>query len=197
MAKAKEKNKNSTKSFVMLIVTGITLVAVTLCWFALANSSSVDQVDSSVENDASSPLSIGYGVDLAGNIAIRGEDVKEYKKISDSTVILENIIPGAEYFYMAEFKNCTEGQTVSLSFEGIEGTLSSKIKVYRRLTTSTDTVIHSNGENEGTLTSQDFNKELGVGDYTVYFSFKFADDATVDTYGNSQVKINNVNIVRQ
>ena len=111
---AKGSNKNATKSFVMLIVTGVVLVAVTLCWFAIMDRSSVEEIKRvDVKNESSTFANIYYGVDKNDKIAIRTEDIDEYIKISEREIILENMFPGAEYTYMAEFRNAKEDYIIT------------------------------------------------------------------------------------
>lgn len=199
---AKEKNKNTTKSFIMLMVTGVVLVAVTLCWFALSNKSQVDQVQSNIENDASSIANIYYGVDVNNEIAITKDTLSRYEKFGDTKITLSNMIPGAEYFYKAEFKGCKNGQTITLSFDGITGNtgLASQIMVYRVITTTAETIQNPHDFDNvisGTLSSSGLKQEFeltGDGNYTVYYSLKFKDEATV-SYAAQELEIKNVSVV--
>ncbi len=207
---AKVKNQNTAKSLVLLIVTGIILAAATLCWFAISDRSTVEDVDTQVENAASSTANIYYGVDRNGEIAIRKEDVASYKRIDTTTIELKDMFPGAEYFYMAEFSNCTEGRTVSLSFEGIKdtkGNLSQSVEVDRKIvyvdsSTSSETDLKKSPQENSTskvflnqIDNEVFNcKVTAAGKYKIYYSFKL-EEKTTSEKENSSVIIENVNAV--
>lgn len=207
---AKVKNQNTAKSLVLLIVTGIILAAATLCWFAISNKNTVEDVDTKIENAASSTANIYYGVDRNGEIAIRKEDIASYKKIDTTTIELKDMFPVAEYFYMAEFSNCTEGRTVSLSFEGIRdtnGNLSHSVEVNRKivyvdsLTSSETDLKKAPQENSASkvflnqIDNEVFNcKVTTVGKYRIYYSFKLAEETTSSKENYSTI-IENVNAV--
>lgn len=204
MAKAKEKNKNSTKSFVMLIVTGVTLVAVTLCWFVMSNRTTVEEVkEVEVANEESSFANIYYGADATGKIAIRPDDIVEYIKITDNIITLENMFPGAEYTYRAEFSSAREGQKITLSFDGIQdkngGNLTASVETARRAVLVTDSTeeIKYNPSTVSLNAVRDNPFEYTVesdGKYRVYYSFKIA-DATTSAKENMSIEINNVDAV--
>lgn len=213
---AKGGNKNATKSFVMLIVTGVVLVAVTLCWFAINKNSFIEEVDRAVGNKAQTKAELLIGVDSNGKIADRHEAVKKYvsaKTDEEGTIILENMVPGAEYFYMAEFDK--EGDyIIELSMSGVENEgLAEKITVYSRYTNSAGAPIHTNSDSAGAVgikltelptyipeEPSDAGKIIkqsikDMGDtHRVYFSFRFEGKNTGNEYGNKSVKIGNVSV---
>ncbi len=206
---AKEKNKNVTKSMVMLLVTGITLVAITLCWFAVMGRSEVEQIKrAQVKNESSKFANIYYGADEDDKIAIRTEDIKEYIKIEDKMITLENMFPGAEYTYMAEFNNAEAGYKITLDLNGIENTtgdLKSKVKLNRRITlmsynsgnTETTDTNYKTVADETTLDKEEA-LEYTVpkdGRYRVYFSFKIDEKVTVENGRNLSMKIENVDAI--
>lgn len=203
---AKTKDKNSAKSLAMVFITGLTLVAVTLCWFAIMDRSSVDQIKSSVENTESTFASIYYGADANGDIAITPSAIKQYVKVQENPITLENMIPGAEYTYMAKFAQVSRGQTVNLTLEGIsntKGDLMSSVILNRR-------VSKMNGDKETAvkltaneislsvadgnlfrykLTSADTN-----GEYAIFYTLKITEE-TKTNKGNMSIEITNVNAV--
>ncbi len=212
---AKGGNKNATKSFVMLIVTGVVLVAVTLCWFAINKNSFVEEVERSVGNKAQTKAELLIGVDSNGKIADRHEAVEEYVSAETDekgTIILENMVPGAEYFYKAEFAEISGDYVVTLSLSGVENKgLADKITVYSRYTNSTGAPIHTNSDSdeavgikltelptyipeepsdEGKIIKQSIKDKGST--HIVYFSFKFEGKNTGNEYGNKSVKIGNV-----
>lgn len=189
---AKGGNKNATKSFVMLIVTGVVLVAVTLCWFAITNSTNVESISSSVDNTASSKATLWVAEDAEGNIADRAGFINEYvlAETEGETIVLENMVPGAEYFYKAEFKDCLGDFDVKMELSNIvDKGLQNMITVHSRFTTSADTTIHSDSQNpkplsDGTLISDKISCTEKT-TYIIYFSFKFSEDATIGADGTS------------
>lgn len=203
---AKMKDKNSAKSLAMVLITGLTLAAVTLCWFAIMDRSSVDQIKSSVENTESSLASIYYGADANGNIAITPEAIKQYVKVQENPITLENMIPGAEYTYMAKFSSVNRGQTMSLTLEGISNTkdkdLMSSVKLNRRaskMNGDKETVIDTakeillsaaDGDSfKYKLTSADVN-----GEYAIFYTLKITEETKTDK-GNLSIEITNVNAI--
>ncbi len=202
---AKMKDKNSAKSLAMVLITGLTLAAVTLCWFAIMDRSSVEKIKSSVENTESSLASIYYGADATGEIAITPGAIKQYIKVQDNPILLENMIPGAEYTYMAKFSSVKRGQTMSLTLEGIsntKGDLMSSVRLNRRAS-------KMNGDNETlrdkaaeislsvadgdvfkyTLTQADAN-----GEYAIFYTLKITEETKTDK-GNLSIEITNVNAI--
>lgn len=204
---AKGSNKNATKSFVMLIVTGVVLVAVTLCWFAIMDRSSVEEIKRvDVKNESSTFANIYYGVDKNDKIAIRTEDIDEYIKIEDREIILENMFPGAEYTYMAEFKDANVGNKITLDLNDIAnvtGNLTSKVKLNRRISLMTSTGKETTDTScryaaDETTLDQESTFEYTVtraGTYRVYFSFKIDENVTVENGRNMSVNIENVDAV--
>ncbi len=198
---AKGGNKNATKSFAMLIVTGIVLVAVTLCWFAINKNSAVERVRSSTGNNASTSATLYVGKTADGEIAITSDAdnkkrVVKYEKTEsvDDAIVLENMIPGAEYFFKVEFKTYKGEYDVVLSLNDIvDNGLKDAITVYSRLTTSADTTIHPNGQNPKDLQAGNFVEEKityeGETSCVIYFSFKFSEKATIENYSNKSVEI--------
>ncbi len=197
---AKEKNKNTTKSFVMLIVTGVVLVAVTLCWFAINKISSVGELDSNVEPSASAKAKLYYGYyQEPSQVAISKDKLTGYAEISGEPITLENMIPGAEYFFKAEFSSFTGTKDISLSFtDVVDSGLASAVTVYSRYTDANDTINHPDDENLLQLKKgsyQVMKETVSAGTYVIYFSFKFDDDATVDGYANKSVMIGSVDAI--
>ena len=133
---AKKKEKNSAKSLAMVLITGITLVAATLCWFAIMDRSSVEELKRiDVKNESSTFANIYFGADATGEIAITPESIKQYVKIDTREISLENMFPAAEYTYMAEFKDANVGNKITLDLNDIAnvtGNLTSKVKLNRR-----------------------------------------------------------------
>ncbi len=201
---AKMKDKNSAKSLAMVIVTGLTLVAVTLCWFAISDKSAVDSVDSNVHNDASSFANIYYGADESGNIAIRPEDIVEYKQIKENLIVIENMIPGAEYTYMAKFPSAKKDQIISLNLDGIsdqDGNLMSSVKLNRRVSLMSGEIEDTRNRYlapEIYLSAEDSNPfEYTVqttGEHRVFYSFKITEDTT-SAKENMSIEITNVDAV--
>ena len=214
---AKGGNKNATKSFVMLIVTGVVLVAVTLCWFAINRNSFIEGIDRSVGNKAQTKAELLIGVDSNGKIADRHEAVKKYVSAETDekgTIVLENMVPGAEYFYMAEFENKSGDYIIELSMSGVENKgLAEKITVYSRYTNSAGAPIHTNSDSdeavgkkltdlptyipeepsdEGKIIKQSIKDKGST--HRVYFSFRFEGKNTGNEYGNKSVKIGNVSV---
>ena len=202
----KSSNKNATKSFIMLIVTGVVLVAVTLCWFMINKMSSVDELEREVERKALQSK-LYCGISENDDTATARNDVYGYKMLDDSviTIRLENMVPGVEYFFRAVCQ-CKEGQKISLKFTGIEDDgLGDMITVYstvKKIADDADDFDFSAEEDNDTNIpdeedSVDFNvlldnvvedkvvvceqvmgtDEQGV--YAIYFSFKFEDEATI------------------
>ncbi len=222
---AKGGNKNATKSFVMLIVTGVVLVAVTLCWFAINKNSSVKDIDSSVNNNASTKATLYVGKTDDGEIAITSDKnnkkciVKyETAETVNDTIVLENMIPGAEYFYKAVFLPTTGIKDIKLTFtDVVESKLNDMITVHSRLTTSEDSIIYAPEDHEDTKKIQlqawtEKNiidaknvESTETTEYVVYFSFKFSDEATIGTentdgttgvdYRNQSVTIGSIDTV--
>lgn len=213
---AEGSKKNASKSLVMLIVTGVVLVAVTLCWFTIAKTSYVEEVERSVANNATTIAKLLVGVDSNGKIADRHEYVKEYvdaETDENGAIILENIVPDAEYFYKAEFENKSGDYIITLLMSNVEDKgLADKITVYSRYTNSKNSPIHTNSDSDEAVgidlsklptytpdESSDEGKIIqqsikGKGDtHIVYFSFKFSKGAGND-YGNKSVKIGNVSV---
>ncbi len=215
---ANSSNKNATKSLVMLIVTGVVLVAVTLCWFVINKKTTVDNLGSAVNNDASSTAKLYEGAKeteivnkkkVTKVLAIKREDVKDYTEITDDIIKLENMIPGAEYFFKAEFTNCSPEYVLSLILEGVNEVTDSKsldvskITVYREITNTSDTVKYADADTKGiTLSKGDFavydnekiNGKVGEGEtLIVYFSFKFSIDAKVENDMEKTINIESVN----
>lgn len=208
---AKSSNKNATKSFVMLIVTGVVLVAVTLCWFMLNKNTSVKELENvEVKNESSSVAKLYYGVNKKGDIAIERDALDGYEALTDNIIKLEDMVPGAEYFYVAAFRSCPVGYWVSLTFEDVtDGGLSDKITVYcDSVKTSKDDPENDEGyaetEAQNQLITSDsiiaYEKEIGSeSNYFLYFSLKFADDATtggevIDANGTTSVDYRNKTI---
>lgn len=206
---AKGSNKNATKSFVMLIVTGVVLVAVTLCWFAVMDKSAVEKFDDGfVKNEATSQAMIYYGADANGKIAISPDKITQYVKVEDELIILENMFPGAEYTYVAEIASAGKGKKIIFDLDGIrndtDSTLMESVKLNRRLS-----LMDNNGK-ETTDTSYKYkvdeiflNKENDNpfeytvpldGKYRVYFSFKIDEETTVDKE-NMSIIIDNVDMI--
>ena len=215
---AKEKNNNSAKSLAMVLITGITLVAATLCWFAIMDRSAIEQIDDvKVVNDSSTYANIYYGADTNDEIAITPGSIKKYVKIENRVITLENMFPGAEYTYMAEFRNASKGMVITLGLNDIAnvpnsitnktGNLTTKVKLNRRVTlmsgdsgdketTSQEPSYKYQAEeillsNENTLTYT-VPKD---GRYRVYFSFKIDEETTVENGGNMSIEIKNVDAV--
>ena len=204
---AKMKDKNSAKSLAMVLITGLTLAAVTLCWFAIMDRSSVEQIKSSVENTESSLASIYYGADANGNIAITPEAIKQYVKVQENPITLENMIPGAEYTYMAKFSSVNRGQTMSLTLEGISNTkdkdLMSSVKLNRRASKingdketsvkyTANEILLSAADGDSfkyKLTSADAN-----GEYAIFYTLKITEETKTDK-GNLSIEITNVNAI--
>lgn len=198
---AKEKNNNSSKSLVMILITGITLVAVTLCWFAIMNKASMaEKQKGKVVNETSKIASILYGADKTGKIAITPDEITNYKPVSESIIKLENMFPGAEYTYLAKFPKADIGQKVILTLEDVRnmypGTLISDIEVSYRIENKNgdvflpeNTVQLTAGNNnliEHTITSKT--------EHYVYFSFKIKENAELNK-ANMTIEITNVNAV--
>lgn len=208
---AKGGNKNATKSFVMLIVTGVVLVAVTLCWFAIMDRSSVEEIKRvDVKNESSTFANIYYGVDKNDKIAIRTEDIVKYEMISDREIVLENMFPGAEYTYMAEFKNAEKGYKITLDLNKIadvQGNLISSVKLNRRVSLMSG----DSGDKETTSAEPSYKVQADEiflsdentftytvpnnGRYRVYFSFKIDENKTIDDVANMSAMIENVDAV--
>lgn len=207
MAKAKEKNNNSTKSFVMLIVTGVVLVSVTLCWFVMSSRNEIKEItDIPVANESSSFANIYYGADENGKIAIRPNDITQYKLIETKEIVLENMFPGAEYTFMAKFPATVAGQKITLNLDGIRndvGTLLSSVKLNRRVSLM-DGEIESTKDtsryvaSEISLSAENDNPfEYTIneaGEYRVFYSFKI-DELTTSEKENMSIMIENVDAV--
>lgn len=202
---AKKKDNNSAKSLVMVLITGLTLVVVTLCWFALMDKSSVEQIKSSVENTESSLASIYYGADANGNIAITPESIKQYVKVQENPITLENMIPGAEYTYMAKFSSVRSGQTISLTLEGIsdkKGDLMSSVKLNRRASKiNGDKEALKDTAQEILLSVADGNQFRytlkptdAQGEYAIFYTLKITEE-TKTNKGNMSIEITNVNAI--
>lgn len=199
---AEKKDKKSAKSLVMVLVTGLTLVAVTLCWFAIMDRSTIDKIESSVQNQESSLASIYYGADANGDIAITPGAIKQYVKVQDNPILLENMIPGAEYTYMAKFPSVKSGQTISLTLNGITGELMSSVRLNRRASKmSGDNETVKDTADEISLASADGNSykyKLASadtkGEYAIFYTLKIAEDTTTEK-GNMSIEITNVDAV--
>jgi len=204
---AKGGNKNATKSFVMLIVTGVVLVAVTLCWFAIMDRSSVEEIKRvDVKNESSTFANIYYGADENDKIAIRTEDIDEYIKISNREIILENMFPGAQYTYMAEFTNADAGNKITLDLNGIanvNGNLMSSVKLNRRISLMTSNEKETTDEHYRYVADEtNLDKESTFeyivplkGTYRVFFSFKIDEARTIGNAANMSINIENVDAV--
>lgn len=203
---AKTKDKNSAKSLAMVLITGLTLAAATLCWFTIMDRSAVEQIKSSVENTESSLASIYYGADANGDIAITPSAITQYVKVQENPITLENMIPGAEYTYMAKFSSAKSGQTLNLTLEGIsntKGDLMSSVRLNRRVSkvngnNETDVKLKANeislseaNDNlfKYKLTSADTN-----GDYAIFYTLKITEETKINK-GNMSIEITNVNAV--
>lgn len=203
---AEKKDKKSAKSLVMVLVTGLTLVAVTLCWFAIMDRSTIDKIESSVQNQESSLASIYYGADANGDIAITPGAIKQYVKVQDNPILLENMIPGAEYTYMAKFPLVKSGQTISLTLNGIanvnNGDLMSSVRLNRRASKmSGDNETLKDTADEISLASADGNSykyKLASadtkGEYAIFYTLKIAEDTTTEK-GNMSIEITNIDAV--
>lgn len=217
---AKGSNKNATKSFVMLIVTGVVLVAVTLCWFAINNRGAINSLESSVEREGAEAAKFYIGYSDAENkkVAITAEELVEYGELETESMLLtlDNMVPGGEYFYKAVFSDIKGLYYANLSLEDVENKiLKNMIEVRGRLTTSDDEIHYAPADHENTkilqLQSGEDNiiienfkvDSVSKKTYVIYFSFKFSEDATggnekedgtteVD-YRNESVIIGNVN----
>ena len=188
---AKSSSKNATKSFVMLIVTGVVLVAVTLCWFMLNKNTKVDELGSEVKNESSTKAMLYYGVTKKGKVAIERDTLDGYEPVKEDIITLEDMVPGAEYFYVAVFKNCPAGYWLSLTFaeDVIDGGLSDKLTVYcESVKTSKSDPENDEGYAQTVAQNQLKNAKSIIvyegkvdseSNYFLYFSFKFADDATI------------------
>lgn len=204
---AKKKEKNTAKSLAMVLITGITLVAATLCWFAIMDRSSVEKMKKvDVKNESSTFASIYYGADKNDKIAIRTEDIDDYIKIESREIILENMFPGAEYTYMAEFTNADAGNKITLDLNDIanvEGNLMSSVKLNRRISLMTSSGKETTDERyrgvaEATTLDKESTFEYIVplkGTYRVFFSFKIDDAKTIGNAANMSINIENVDAV--
>ncbi len=208
---AKKKNNNSAKSLVMIIATGLTLVVATLCWFAIMDKSVVEPIKrAEVKNESSTFANIYFGADANGEIAITPESIKQYVKIDSREIILENMFPGAEYTYMAEFKNARKDMVITLDLNDIAnvtGNLTSKVKLNRRVTLMSG----DNGNTETTSAEPSYKYQAVEillsdentftytvpkdGRYRVYFSFKIDENVTVENGRNMSINIENVDAV--
>ncbi|MBQ7956465.1 MAG: hypothetical protein IJ279_00385 [Clostridia bacterium] len=208
---AKKKEKNTAKSLAMVLITGITLVAATLCWFAIMDRSVVEPIKrAEVKNESSTFANIYYGADASNKIAITPESIKQYIKIESREIILENMFPGAEYTYMAEFSNARKDMIITLDLNDIAnvtGTLTSKVKLNRRVTLMSGV----SGDKETTSTEPSYKLQAGEillsdentftykvpadGRYRVYFSFKIDETVTVENGRNMSINIENVDAV--
>lgn len=204
---AKKKEKNSAKSLAMVLITGITLVAATLCWFAIMDKSVVEPIKrAEVKNESSTFANIYFGADKNDKIAIRTEDIDEYIKIESREIILENMFPAAEYTYMAEFKDANVGNKITLDLNDIanvKGNLMSSVKLNRRIS-----LITANGKETTDERYRDVADETTLdkestfeyivplkGTYRVYFSFKIDESVKVENGRNMSVNIENVDAV--
>lgn len=199
---AKEKNNNSSKSLVMILITGITLVAVTLCWFAIMNKASMaEKQKGKVVNETSKIASILYGADKTGKIAITPDEITNYKQVSESIIKLENMFPGAEYTYLAKFPKATAGQKIILTLEDVNnvypGNLASVVEVSYRVETDKagEIMLEENTVNLKVGDNALINYKVPAKDeYYVYFSFKIKENAELDK-ANMTIEITNVNAV--
>lgn len=204
---AKKKEKNSAKSLAMVLITGITLVAATLCWFAIMDRSSVEELKRiDVKNESSTFANIYFGADATGEIAITPESIKQYVKIDTREISLENMFPAAEYTYMAEFKDANVGNKITLDLNDIAnvtGNLTSKVKLNRRISLMTSSGKETTDTScryaaDETTLDQESTFEYTVpraGTYRVYFSFKIDENVTVENGRNMSVNIENVDAV--
>ncbi len=208
---AKKKEKNSAKSLAMVLITGITLVAATLCWFAIMDKSVVEPIKrAEVKNESSTFANIYFGADKNDKIAIRTEDIDEYIKIDSREISLENMFPAAEYTYMAEFTNARKDMVITLDLNGIAdvtGNLTSKVKLNRRATlmsgdsgdketTSQEPSYKAQAEEILLSDENTFTYKVPTnGRYRVYFSFKIDENVTVENGRNMSVNIENVDAV--
>lgn len=190
---ANSSNKNATKSLVMLIVTGVVLVAVTLCWFVINKKTSVDSLGSAVNNDASSTAKLYYGVkNQNGDIAVDRETLIGYKEVSEDIIKLENMVPGSEYFYVAVFESCSAGRVITLDFtDVVDYGLAEVITVYCEAIKNSTSIVTTDkgfaqaeamnqlGNGSVTVCEKEIKSSEEAGRYFVYFSFKFDEDATI------------------
>ena len=208
---AKVKKNKATKSLIMLVTTGLTLVVATLCWFAIMDRASMaEKQEGKVLNEASTFANIYFGADANGEIAIIPNTIKQYVKIEDKEIVLENMFPGAEYTYMAEFRNAQAGYKITLDLNDItntKGSLMSKVKLNRRVT------LMSGDSGDKETTSQEPSYKLQAdeillsnesaltftvpkdGRYRVYFSFKIDENVTVENGRNMSIEIKNVDAI--
>ncbi len=187
---AKKKNNKSAKSLIMLVATGLTLVVATLCWFSIMDRSEIEKLDNViVKNENSSKAKIYYGADENGKIAIRPEDITQYLPVKDDLILLENMFPGAEYTYIAEFYYADKDKKITLDLEGVrndtDSTLMSSVKLNRRVSLMNDTTetnkytvaeIYLDKEDEKPF---EYTIETS-GKHRIYFSFKIEEETTID-----------------
>ncbi|MBE6783072.1 MAG: hypothetical protein E7536_03580 [Ruminococcaceae bacterium] len=210
---AKKKNNKSAKSLIMLVATGLTLVVATLCWFSIMDRSEIEKLDNViVKNENSSKAKIYYGADENGNIVASSDEISKYCQVDGNEILLENMVPGAEYSYKAVFPSCSEGQTITLTFTGVQDNgLAEKIEVYGNVSSfeSDDNIINDTNHATEMKLEKLRNGDIKVieseikskGKYVVYFSFKFSDDAELSTtensigYENKSLKITSIDAV--
>ncbi len=215
MAKDK-KNNNSTKSLIMVIVTGVVLATATLCWFVTNGGSKVEEINSPILG-ASSTAVFYCAEDLNHDGIIDDSDIKDnstanrigaYEKVSENEIKLENMVPGGKYFYMVQFENCPETSKFLLSLENIEDT--NNFRSYINVSACLKKVADNNAENNIEIlnetrmvtkyNSSNASAELlncdgqGAGTYRIYYDFSLDENATVSV-SEYTFKVNNVNAV--
>ncbi len=113
-----KNNKNSAKSLILVIVTGVVLVAATLCWFSTAGNSKIEEVESPILG-ASSTAVFYYAEDKNHDGQITASEGEEYLPIESNDITLANMVPGATYFYMVQFDKCQVNSSFVLTFENV------------------------------------------------------------------------------
>lgn len=116
MAKKENKSNAASKNLIMVIVTGVILATATLCWFVANGGNKVDKIESPIAS-ASSTAVFYCAEDSNRNGIIDGDE--KYVEIETASILLNNMLPGAKYFYMVEFQNCPFKSSFELGFEDI------------------------------------------------------------------------------
>ncbi len=214
---AKEKKSNaSSKSLIMVIVTGVILATATLCWFATNGGSKVDQVESPILGGSSAAVFYrAEDVNKNGQI----DEGEEYLPIESTVIQLADMVPGGRYFYMVQFDNCPNKSAFTLNFEGVDDknidkngnedqygkyiTVNASLKKVESNSTETDirteaSALLSNKyvtDESGTVNAQILHQigdTIESGKYKIYYDFYLDENVEIDKM-EYRISISNVN----
>ena len=184
-----KKIKFNIKNLILMIVSSLTLVVVSVCWFTIANRNILEGFTAEVENPSSN-VEFYEAIDANMNGVI--DNGESYELIRDTSVNTKNMEPGQIFFYKVLVRNSHENSNFEMRFNNISDIdgMAEQLLVNAKIVDSSGVVKASNGDNNvlsSLLETSDGSifdavlltgTEFAVGNYEVFYSLKLKNDTT-------------------